>query len=84
MDRPCAFIQWKGTDVCADYYCVCGEQFHLDVDFAYAVQCHHCGRRYEVSAMIELREMPPEEEWTGCEIQSERQIEFISDTKDSD
>ena len=67
LPRPHAFIQWKGTDVCADYYCVCGDQFHIDTDFAYAVICPHCKRRYEVSAMIELREMPSEEIWEGCE-----------------
>ena len=61
LPRPCAFIQWKGTDVCADYYCVCGKQFHLDIDFAYVVMCHHCQRIYEVSSMIELREMTKEE-----------------------
>jgi hypothetical protein len=66
--RPSAFIQWKGTNVCADYYCLCGEQFHLDVEFAYAVQCPDCNRRYEVSSMIELRYMPDDEVWDGCEI----------------
>lgn len=68
MASPCAFIQWKGTDVCADYYCVCGEQFHLDDEFVYAVQCPYCNRRYEVSSMIELREMLPDEKWDGCDI----------------
>ncbi|HKX84592.1 MAG TPA: hypothetical protein VJL58_10270 [Pyrinomonadaceae bacterium] len=68
LPRPCAFIQWKGTEVCADYYCPCGEQFHVDAEFAYAVQCPHCERRFEVSSMIELREMPPDEVWDGCSI----------------
>lgn len=68
LPRPNAFIQWKGTDVCADYYCICGEQFHIDSYFVYAVRCPHCKRRFEVSSMIELRELPPDEEWDGCEI----------------
>jgi hypothetical protein len=68
LPNPCAFIQWKGTDVCADYYCVCGIFFHVDAEFAYAVQCPTCKRRYEVSAMIELREMAADEVWGGCEI----------------
>lgn len=73
---PSAFIQWKGTDVCADYYCVCGESFHLDSDFAYAVQCPYCQRRYEVSSVIDLREMLPEEVWEGCEIKiGEREVD---------
>ena len=67
LPRPCAFIQWKGTNVCADYYCVCGEQFHIDTDFAYAVKCPYCQRIYEVSAMIELRELKDGEKWEGCD-----------------
>lgn len=68
LPLPNAFIQWKGTDVCADYYCVCGGQFHVDDDFVYAVQCPHCQRRFEVSAVVELREIPSNEVWAGCEI----------------
>jgi hypothetical protein len=67
-DRPSAFIQWKGTYVCLDGFCVCGKNFHLDADFAYAVSCPHCKRRYEMSAMIEMREMPDSEEWSGCPV----------------
>ncbi len=57
LARPCMFIQWKGTDSCGDYYCLCGEQFHLDAEFAYSVQCPHCERAYEVSSMIEMQEI---------------------------
>jgi len=46
LPRPSAFIQWKGTGSCADYYCVCGQQFHIDGEFVYAVQCGYCGRTY--------------------------------------
>ena len=66
LPTPCAFIQWKGTAVCMDCYCTCGESFHIDADFAYAVQCRHCGKRFEMSAMIEMREMPSDEKWDGC------------------
>lgn len=38
------FIQWKGTEVCMDVVCLCGEGFHLDVDFAYAARCPYCQR----------------------------------------
>lgn len=65
LPRPCAFIQWKGTNVCADYYCICGNQFHVDSDFAYGVVCPHCKRRFEVSSMVELRELPKNEAWIG-------------------
>jgi len=66
IPRPKAFIQWKGTDVCADYYCVCGEEFHIDADFVYSVICPHCKRQFEVSAMVELRELESGEKWDGC------------------
>lgn len=67
LPRPNAFIQWKGTNVCLDFYCLCGDQFHLDEDFAYAVECPHCQRVYEMSAVIEAREIK-REEWDGCVI----------------
>ncbi len=33
------WIQWKGTDVCIDLHCVCGNNGHVDGDFMYEVQC---------------------------------------------
>lgn len=38
------FIQWKGTEVCMDVCCPCGERFHLDATFAYAARCPSCKR----------------------------------------
>jgi hypothetical protein len=77
LPRPSAFIQWKGTEVCADYYCLCGEQFHIDAEFAYYVQCHHCQRRYQVSSVIELREMSPEEEPDAdCKVDEDARLEL--------
>lgn len=52
---PYAFIQWKGTLVCMDWYCECGKQAHVDDDFAYHVECPHCQRRYEVGCFVALR-----------------------------
>lgn len=37
------FVQWKGTDVCMDIYCVCGVHGHFDGYFAYALKCPKCG-----------------------------------------
>jgi len=71
VPRPHTFIQWKGTDVCMDVYCVCGDQFHIDADFAYAIQCPHCKRRYEMSTRVEMREMSTDETWEGCPILTE-------------
>lgn len=40
---PNVFIQWKGTDICADVHCGCGESFHLCGEmFVYAIQCPYC------------------------------------------
>ena len=37
------FIQWKGTDLCMDFYCPeCNEHSHFDGMFAYHIQCPHC------------------------------------------
>lgn len=58
---PYAWIQWKGTDVCADIYCECGEQTHLDDDFAYYVKCGACGRVYRMCASVILMPVTIEE-----------------------
>jgi hypothetical protein len=52
-----AFIQWKGTDVCMDCLCVCGNGFHIHGEFAYSVKCPNCGKVLEVSAVVKLREV---------------------------
>ena len=59
-NKPCAFVQWKGTDVCMDVRCKCGEGFHIDGFFAYSVKCHHCGTVYACSDHIELIELVEE------------------------
>ncbi len=52
MENPQAFIQWKGTEVCMDVYCVCGGSYHIDADFAYFVQCPSCEQILEMAHMI--------------------------------
>lgn len=47
-DDPHAFIQWKGTDVCMDFYCECGAHGHFDGYFAYTVKCQHCGTKWQM------------------------------------
>jgi hypothetical protein len=41
-DEPHVFIQWKGTDVCFDFWCECGRPSHFDGYFAYQFRCG-CG-----------------------------------------
>jgi hypothetical protein len=60
---PCAFIQWKGTEVCMDFYCECGTQHHIDAMFVYGVKCHECGAIYEMPAFVIPRKV---EKFDGC------------------
>lgn len=54
---PHAFIQWKGTNVCADLWCICGAQGHIDDEFMYFVRCIACGRVYRVGCHVTLYEV---------------------------
>ena len=59
--QPHGWIQWKGTDVCMDIYCKCGQSFHIDSTFAYSVQCPKCDTCYHCNGhieLIELRQVP--------------------------
>lgn len=53
------WIQWKGTNVCMDITCKCGEHDHIDAEFLYAVTCRACGATFAVGQNVELIEMPP-------------------------
>lgn len=50
------FIQWKGTDVCIDFYCDCGRHTHFDGYFAYSVRCP-CGQIYELGTRVRVRKV---------------------------
>ena len=56
-NKPHGWIQWKGTDVCMDLNCKCGELSHIDAEFAYNVQCPFCGTVYFCNGHIELIEV---------------------------
>lgn len=60
MDRPSANMQLKGTNICLDVYCVCGESTHVDGEFAHYVLCSKCQRLFEVSQDIKLVELTGE------------------------
>jgi hypothetical protein len=55
------FIQWKGTDACADFACRCGVFCHFDRDFLYNIKCHACGTIYRVPDTFILEEVPETE-----------------------
>ena len=54
VDEPHAWLQWKGTDACLDFYCECGEHTHFDGMFAYHLQCGKCGSVYFLNGHIEI------------------------------
>ena len=56
--KPHAWIQWKGTDVCADIHCSCGTHSHFDGDFMYYVRCPGCDKVWEVGTHVTLHEVP--------------------------
>ncbi len=51
---PCIYIQWKGTDVCADIYCRCGFQGHIDGSFLYTAKCSQCGQCYVIGDHVRM------------------------------
>jgi len=59
--KPDIFLQWKGTDVCLDFNCVCGHHSHIDDYFCYYIRCPNCNRVYELSPQIDSRELSQEE-----------------------
>jgi hypothetical protein len=52
IEETHAFIQWKNTDVCMDFYCDCGAHCHFDGYFAYAVKCPHCGTIWQMPSHL--------------------------------
>lgn len=61
MSEASASVQWKGTDVCLDFHCSCGEYGHVDGRFAYHYHCVKCGRVYKLRDKIEVEELPENE-----------------------
>jgi len=45
-------IQWKGTDICADFTCECGIFFHFDGYFCYAIECPDCRKVFKLSTTV--------------------------------
>ena len=52
-------IQWKGTDLCADVHCACGEMSHVDAESCYIIQCGYCKRYWSLSTEVILNEVSP-------------------------
>lgn len=56
------FIQWKGTNVCMDFYCPCGEHNHYDDDFAYYVACKSCGAVYQLGTQVKAKRVEQDDQ----------------------
>ena len=54
--KPHVWVQWKGTNVCADIQGSCGESSHYDGDFMYLIRCPHCRKVWEVGTHVTLYE----------------------------
>lgn len=54
-------IQLKGTDLCMDFTCECGNADHIDGAFVYAVKCEACGAVWGMNPYIKLERLTPEE-----------------------
>ncbi len=52
---PYVFLQWKGTDVCLDFYCPCGADTHYDGYGAATVRCPACDTVYELAIRLNAR-----------------------------
>jgi hypothetical protein len=51
---PHIWVQWKGTNVCCDIHCECGEMSHYDGDFFYFFKCPACQRYWEVGTHVAI------------------------------
>ena len=61
--KPHIWVQWKGTEVCCDVHCECGEMSHFDGDFFYTFQCPFCKCFWEVGTHVAI--YPISEERAG-------------------
>lgn len=59
-DSLSTFIQWKGTDLCMDWFCEDGHQNHWDGDFAYEISCIDCGKKYYPESSVKLNKDKPD------------------------
>lgn len=58
---PYGWLQHKGTNLCIDLHCVCGELTHFDGDFLYNWVCPACKRHYATGSHLAMHEMSADE-----------------------
>jgi len=53
-----SFLQHKGSALCIDLYCECGNHYHYDGDFLYNWKCNKCGSIYASGDILEMYKVP--------------------------
>ena len=61
LGKPHGWIQWKGTDVCIDLHCSCGDQLHYDGEFLYYWRCPSCLKVWEMGTHVSVYEVQGQE-----------------------
>lgn len=51
------YINWKDTDLCGNFRCECGSEFHIDAYFVFAVECSACGVIWKTPGTVELEKV---------------------------
>lgn len=65
---PHVWVQYKGTQLCADFHCSCGARGHIDDGFAYTAECGACGQVWVLPMtlpLIRVEDADPDEFATG-------------------
>lgn len=52
------FIQWKGTNLCMDFYCPdCNYHSHFDGMFGYVIECPNCHEKFEMPTDVAVKKV---------------------------
>ncbi len=56
------FVQWKGTDLCMDFYCpACAAHSHFDGLFCYIYECPKCRALFLMPSDLPVVPVTPEQ-----------------------
>lgn len=59
-EGPYVFLQPKGSSLCLDLNCDCGQTSHIDGEFVYFMRCPGCGAEYELPTKLMLEKVNPD------------------------
>jgi hypothetical protein len=80
IESPSVWVQWKGTELCADFRCACGAQGHIDDGFAYTVRCGACDQVWVLPQTLKLVRVEDATERDGHSSADPRPVEMDSAT----